>query len=145
MEAALLAGGYLLRLWMVGSYMQHVRQWAFSTPPSKPAGTVGQAAAVGRLLAWKIMLSAAALTTLPSVAGASWFYSACPFASLEAQEDRAEKHSLTGCLALASQWFGCGVLFFLMLFPLWIAVAEWPDPGDDCPAASAFLKYTLST
>jgi hypothetical protein len=121
-EAALLAGGYLLRVWMVGSYMQHVRERAFSTPASKPAGTAAQAAAVGRLLAWKITLSAGALTTLPSVAGASWFYSACQFASLEAQEDGAEKHSLTGCLALASQWFGGGLLLFLMLFPLWIAV-----------------------
>jgi hypothetical protein len=122
MEAAILSGAYLLRVWMVGSYMQHVREWAFGTPPSKPAGTVAQAAAVGRLLAWKIMLSAGAVTTLPTIAGASWFYSACQFASLEAQEDAAEKHSFTGCLALASQWFGCGVLFFLMLFPLWIAV-----------------------
>src|SRR6266487_4173613 len=122
MEAALLAGAYLLRVWMVGSYMQHVRERAFSTPVSKPAGAAAQAAAVGRLLAWKIMLSAGALTTLPSVAGASWFYSACQFASLEAQEDGTEKHSFTGCLALASQWFGGGLLLFLMLFPLWIAV-----------------------
>ncbi len=122
MEAALLAGGYLLRVWMVGSYMQHVRERAFSTPTSKPAGAAAQAAAVGRLLAWKIMLSAGALTTLPSVAGASWFYSACQFASLESQEDVAERHSFTGCLALASQWFGGGLVLFLMLFPLWIAV-----------------------
>src|SRR5713226_2799390 len=90
-EAALLASGYLLRVWMVGSYMQHVRERAFSTPASKPAGAAAQAAVVGRLLAWKIMLSAGALTTLPSVAGASWFYSACQFASLESQEDGAER------------------------------------------------------
>jgi hypothetical protein len=122
MEAALLAGGYLLRVWMVGSYMQHVRERAFSTPTSKPTGAGAQAAALGRLLVWKIMLSAGTLTTLPSVAGASWFYSACQFASLEAQEDGAERHSFTGCLALASQWFGGGLLLFLMLFPLWIAV-----------------------
>jgi hypothetical protein len=121
LEAALLAGGYLLRVEMVGRYMRHVREQAFSTPTLKPAGTAAQAAAVGRLLAWKIMLSAGALTTLPSVAGASWFYSACQFASLEAQED-GERHSLTGCLALASQWFGGGLLLFLTLFPLWIAV-----------------------
>jgi Domain of unknown function (DUF4129) len=121
-EAVLLAGGYLLRVGMVGSYMQHVRERAFSTPTSKPAGITAQAAAVGRLLGWKIMLSAGALTTLPSVAGASWFYSACQFASLEAQEDGGERHSFTGCLALASQWFGGGLLLFLMLFPLWIAV-----------------------
>jgi len=122
MEAALLAGGYLLRVWMVGSYMQHVRERAFSTPTSQPAGAAAQAAAVGRLLAWKIMLSAGALTTLPSVAGASWFYSACQFASLESQADVTERHSFTGCLALASQWFGGGLVLFLMLFPLWIAV-----------------------
>jgi hypothetical protein len=121
-EASLLAGGYLLRVVMVGSYMQHVRERAFNTPRSKPAGAAAQAAAVGRLLAWKIMLSAGALITLPSLAGASWFYSACQFASLEAQEDVAERHSFTGCLALAGQWFGGGLLLFLMLFPLWIAV-----------------------
>ena len=121
-EAAVLAGGYLLRVRMVGSYMQHVRERAFGTPTSKPAGAAAQAAAVGRMLVWKIMLSAGALTTLPSIAGASWFYSACQFASLEAQEDGTERHSFTGCLALASQWFGGGLLLFLMLFPLWIAV-----------------------
>ena len=122
LEAALLADGYLLRLWMVGSYVQHVRERAFGTPRSKPAGVMARAAAVGRLLAWKITLSAGALAALPSVAGASWLYSACQFASLEAQEDSAERHSIGGCLALASQWFGGGLLLFLMLFPLWIAV-----------------------
>jgi len=121
-EAALLAGGYLLRVWMVGSYMQHVRERAFSTPISKLTGAAAQAAAVARLLAWKIMLSAGALITLPSIAGASWFYSAGQFASLEAQEDGAERHSFTGCLALASQWFGGGLLLFLMLIPLWSAL-----------------------
>jgi hypothetical protein len=121
-ESALLTGGYVLRVWMVGSYMQHVRERAFSLPRSKPAGAAAQAAAVGRLLAWKIMLSVGALTTLPTVAGASWFYSAGQFASLEVQEDSSERRSLTGCLALASQWFGESLLLFLMLFPLWIAV-----------------------
>jgi hypothetical protein len=121
-EAALLAGGYLLRVCMVGSYMRHIRERAFGTPISKPAGAAAQAAALGRLLAWKTMLSAGALTALPSVAGASWFYSACQFASFEAQEDGAGRHSFTGCLALASQWFGGGLLLFLTLFPLWIAV-----------------------
>jgi Domain of unknown function (DUF4129) len=120
-EAALLAGGFLLRVWMVGSYMQHVRERAFGTPTSKARGVAEQAAAVGRLLAWKFLLTAGTLTALPTVAGASWFYSACQFASLEAQEDGAERHSFSGCLALASQWFGGGLLLFLMLFPLWIA------------------------
>ncbi len=134
----MLSGAYLLRVWMVGSYMQHVRERAFSTPTSKPSGIVAQAAAVGRLLAWKIMLSAGALTTLPTIAGASWFYSACQFASLEAQEDAAERHSFTGCLALASQWFGGGCASLPdALSSLDRSVAEWPDPGDDCPAASA--------
>lgn len=122
MEAALLSAGYLLRVWMVGSYMQRVRERAFSTPKSKPAGAAAKAAAVARLLVWKFMLSAGALTTLPTLAGASWFYSACQFASLEAMEDGGERRSLTGCLALAGQWFGGGLLLFLMLFPLWIAV-----------------------
>src|SRR5216684_1392253 len=122
MEAALLTGAYLLRAWMVASYVQRVRERAFGVPRPRLAGASAQLAAMGRLLAWKINLSATALATLPTVAGASWFYSACQFASLEAQEDGAERHSFTDCLALASQWFGGGLLLFLMLFPLWIAV-----------------------
>jgi hypothetical protein len=122
LEATLLAAAYLLRVCMVASYVQRVRERAFGVPASKPASATAQTAAVGRLLAWKITLSAAALATLPSVAGASWFYTACQFASLEAREDGDERHSFGGCLALANQWFGAGLLLFLMLFPLWIAV-----------------------
>jgi hypothetical protein len=121
MEALLLAGGYFFRVWMVANYMQYVREKAFGTPTLKPAGSAARAGALGRLLTWKILLSVGAMTTLPSVAGASWFYSACQFASLEAQ-DGADRHSFTGCLALASQWFGGSMLLFLALFPLWIAV-----------------------
>ncbi|MGC2422036.1 MAG: DUF4129 domain-containing protein [Candidatus Acidiferrales bacterium] len=122
MEAALLAGAYWLRVGMVAGYMQSVRERAFGVPTSKPAGPAAGAAAWGHLLAWKITLSAAALATLPSIAGASWFYSACQFASLEAREDASERHSLGSCLGLAKQWFGGGLLLFLMLFPLWTAV-----------------------
>jgi len=122
MEAALLAASYLLRVSMVASYMQRVRERAFGTPTSKPAGVTARAAALGRLLAWKITLSAGALVALVTFAGAPWFYSACQFASLEAREDGAERHSMRGCLAVASQWFGSSVLLFLMLFPFWIAV-----------------------
>jgi hypothetical protein len=120
-EAALLAVGYLLRVCMVASYMQRVRERAFGTPTLKPVGATAQAAAAGRLLAWKITLSTGALAALLTFAGASWFYSACQFASLEARED-GEQHSMRGCLAIASQWFGSSVLLFLMLFPFWIAV-----------------------
>ncbi len=122
MEAALLAAGYLLRVCMVASYMQRVRERAFGAPTSKPVGATAQAAAVGRLLAWKITLSAGAFAALVTFAGASWFYSACQFASLEAREDGTERHSMRGCLAIASQWFGSSVLLFLMLFPFWIVV-----------------------
>lgn len=122
LETLLLAAAYLLRVRMVAGYVQRVRARAFAVPLSKPAGVAGQAAATGRLLSWKIALSAAALATLPTIAAASWFYSACQFASLEAEEDASERHSFGGCLGLASQWFGGGVLLFLMLFPLWIAV-----------------------
>lgn len=119
-EAALLAAAYLLRVWMVATYMQRVRLRAFGRPLSKPAGAIAQAAAAGRMLAWKITLSAGALCALVTVAGATWFYSASQFASLEAQEE-SERHSMRGCLETASQWFGNSVLLFLMLFPLWIA------------------------
>ncbi|MBV9183509.1 MAG: DUF4129 domain-containing protein, partial [Acidobacteria bacterium] len=121
-EAVLLSAAYLLRVCMVSSYMQRIRARAFNMSPSRPRGASAQAAALGRLLAWKIFLSAAAFTALPSVAGATWLYSASQFASLEAPEDGAERHSLGGCLALANQWFGGGLLLFLMLLPLWIAV-----------------------
>jgi hypothetical protein len=121
-EAALLAAAYLLRVYMVASYVQRVRERAFGTPASKPVGASARAAAMGRLLAWKITLSAGALVGLLTFAGAPWFYSACQFASLEAREDGAERHSMRGCLAIASQWFGGSVLLFLMLFPFWIAV-----------------------
>lgn len=122
LESALLAGAYLFRIWMVGSYMRHVRELTFNTPTSRVEGVGRRMSAVARLLTWKIVLTAGALITLPTVAGASWFYNACQFASFEVQEDGGEKHSFTGCLALGSQWFGGGVLLFLMLFPLWIAV-----------------------
>jgi Domain of unknown function (DUF4129) len=122
MEAVILAAAYLLRVWAIARYMQGVRERAFGVPRAKPAGRAAKAAALGRLLAWKITLSAAALATLPTIAGASWFYSACQFASLEAWDDTAERHSIRGCLALASEWFGGGLLLFLMFFPLWIAV-----------------------
>ena len=122
MEATLLAVAYMLRVWMVGSYMEHVREVAFGTPRPKTAGLFARAAAAGRLLTWKIILGGGALAAVPTLVGASWLYSACQFASLEAGEDESEKHSIGGCIALAGQWFGGGLLLFLMLFPLWIAV-----------------------
>jgi Domain of unknown function (DUF4129) len=122
LQAVLLAMGYLLRASMVASYMQHVRERSFGVRISKPAGATARVATLGRLLAWKITLSAAALATLLTVAGAPWFYSACQFASLEAREDATERHSFVGCLAVATQWYGPSLLLFLMLFPLWVAV-----------------------
>ena len=123
LEAALLSVAYLLRAWMVSRYVQRVREWAFGTPASKPVGLAAHAAALGRLLAWKIALSACAVAALPTVAGLSWLYTASQFASLEArEEDGSERHTVRGCIALASQWFGGGLLLFFMLFPLWIAV-----------------------
>ena len=122
MEAALLAGAYLLRMRMVASYVRGVRERAFGVPKPKFESRFAQAAAMGRALTWKITLSAATLATLPAVAVAPWFYSACQFADLEAGEDASERHSLRGCMALAGQWYGGSILLFLMLFPLWIAV-----------------------
>jgi uncharacterized protein DUF4129 len=122
MEAALLTGTFVLRIWAAASYMQSVRERAFGVRSSKPVGASAKLAALGRLLAWTVALSVAALATLPTVAGAPWFYSACQFAGLESQEDAVERHSLRGCLGLAGQWYGGGLLLFLMLFPLWIAV-----------------------
>jgi hypothetical protein len=122
MESGLLASCYVLRVWMVGRYMRRIRDRAFGTSISKPAGAATRVAGMGRLLAWKTVLSAGAVLTLPTVAVGAWFYSACQFASLEAQDDDAERHSFTGCLGLASRWFGGCLLLFLILFPLWVAV-----------------------
>ena len=121
MEAALLAGAYLLRTRMVASYVQGVRERAFGVPRRKLTGAFAQAAAMGRLLAWNTILGIAALTTLPSIAGAPWFYSACQFARLEVGEDASEQR-LRRCLALAGQWYGGTLLLFVMFFPLWAAV-----------------------
>jgi hypothetical protein len=121
-EAALLTGAYLLRAWSVSNYMQRVRERAFSVPRPRPEGAVAQLAAIGRLLAWKILLSATTLVGLTTIVGATWCYTACEFASIEAREDGSQRHSLGGCIALSSQWLGGGLLLFLMLFPLWIAV-----------------------
>src|SRR5262249_1374405 len=69
-----------------------------------------------------ITLSVAALVALPTFAGLTWLYTASQFASIEGREDGSERHTIRGCVVLASQWFGSGLLLFLMLFPLWIAV-----------------------
>jgi len=121
-EAALLTGSYLLRAWSVASYMQRVRERAFGVRRPAPEGSYAQLAAIGRLLTWKIVLSCAALVGLTTVAGATWCYGACQFASLEAREDGSKRHTLGGCVALSSQWFGGGLLLFLMMLPLWSAV-----------------------
>lgn len=121
-EAAVLTGAYLLRACSVASYMQRVRERAFGVRRPAPEGAFARLAAIGRLLTWKIILSSAALLGLTTVAGATWCYSACQFASLEAREDGSKRHTLGGCLALSSQWFGGGLLFFLMMLPLWSAV-----------------------
>jgi hypothetical protein len=121
-EAALLTGAYLLRVWTVARYMQAVRERAFGVPRPKTVRVSARAVALGRLVAWKFVLSVATLATLLSVAGGPWFYIACQFASLDVQEDTAERQSVFGCLALASQWYGGAFLLFLMLFPLWGAV-----------------------
>ena len=121
-EAALLTGAYLFRVWTVARYMQGVRERAFGVPTPKPVRASVRAVALSRLLAWKIFLSAATLATLLSFAGGPWFYTACQFASLDPQDDVAERHSVFGCLALAGQWYAGSFLLFLMLFPLWGAV-----------------------
>jgi hypothetical protein len=120
-EGALLTGAYLLRAWSVASYMQRVRERAFGVPRTSPVGAIAQLAATGRLITWKIILSCAALVGLTTLAGATWCFGACQFASLEAREDGFRRHTLGGCVALSSQWFGGGLLLFLMMIPLWSA------------------------
>lgn len=122
MEAALLAACYLLRVWIVASYMQRVRARAFGTPVSKTTDGTARVARLARLVTWKITLSASALAGLLVFAGAPWFYSASQFASLETHEDGTEVHSMRNCLSIAGQWYGGSVLLFVMLFPFWIAV-----------------------
>ena len=54
MEALILAAAYLLRVWALARYMQGVRERAFGVPTPKSADGATKAAALGRLLAWKI-------------------------------------------------------------------------------------------
>jgi uncharacterized protein DUF4129 len=121
-ESVLLVCAYLLRVCMVTRYMQRMRERAFGTPAPKRTSATEIAAGVGRLVGRKIILSVCALASLPTLAAASWFYSAGQFASIEAREEGATSGSIGSCIFLASQWFTGGVLLFLMLFSLWIAV-----------------------
>ena len=116
-EAVLLGGAYLLRVWMVSTYMQRIRERAFGVPASKPTGVVGRAAALSRLIAWKFVLTIGTLAV-----GMSWLYSASQFASIEAREADSGRNSVGDCVRLANQWFGNGLLLSAMLLPLWIAV-----------------------
>ena len=138
MEAAALAAAYLLRVWMVESYMQRIRERAFGLPVAKRAGAAAQTAALGRLLAWKITLSAAALATGPTLAGATWFYGACEFASLEAPDDGTEK-AFVWRLPGAIQPVVRGRATFISdsYSTLDRRVVERPDPGRTSPGAYA--------
>src|SRR5258707_8784060 len=107
MEAALLTGAYLLRVLMITSYAQGVRERAFGVPRPNFSGAFARAAARGRLLAWKIDPSARAFATLASVAGAPWFYGACQFAALEAGEDAFQRQSRRWCLGVSGP-LDCG-------------------------------------
>jgi hypothetical protein len=122
LESVLLVCAYLLRVCVVTRYMQRVRERAFGTPVPKRASATELAAGVGRLVGRKITLSVCSLAALPTLAGASWFYSAGQFASIEAREEGAASGSIGSSLTLSSQWFTGGLLFLFMLFPLWIAV-----------------------
>lgn len=121
-ESVLLVSAYLLRVCMVTRYMQRVRERAFGTPAPKRASATEIAARIGRLVGRKIILSFCALASLPTLAGASWFYSAGQFASIEAQEEGAKSGSIGSSLTLSSQWFTGGLLLFFMFVPLWVAV-----------------------
>lgn len=121
LETVLLAGAFFLRALMVARYVRGLRERVSGVRPPKVLGALARAASIGRLLAWKLTLGSAALITLPTVVAAPWFYSACQFASVEAEEDASERHSLLRCLSLAGQWYGGSVLLFLMCFPLWAA------------------------
>jgi hypothetical protein len=122
LQAVLLSAAFLLRASMVAQYMQRVRERAYGVPAWKPDGILARAAGTGRLLLWKAALGFIALASLPTIAGASWFYGACEFATFATCDDADERGSFGGCLALSSQWFGGGVLLLLMLIPLWGAV-----------------------
>lgn len=137
LQAILLTAAYLLRVLMVGSYMRRVREQAFGGTTAKSYGVVARAAALSRLLVWKILFTAGVLLTLPSIIGPSWFYGASEFASLQAMEDGGERHSFSGCLALSGQWLSGGLLLLLMLFPLWIAI------GLNCLILAAFVPQLL--
>ena len=122
-EAALLAGVYLLRAWSVGE-LHATRSRASVRRAETDARGRARATGGARTIADvenRTEFRGADRDPAP-LRGRSWFYSACQFASLEAREDEAERHTLSGCLALSSEWFGGGLLLFLMMIPLWSAV-----------------------
>jgi hypothetical protein len=121
-ESVLLVCAYLLRVCMVSRYMRGVRERAFGTLAPRRTSAAEFAAGIGRLVGRKIILSTCALASLPTLAGASWFYSAGQFASIEAREQGATSGSIGSCLSLSSQWFAGGLLLFFMFIPLWSAV-----------------------
>jgi hypothetical protein len=121
-ESVLLVSAYLLRVCVVTRYMQRVRERAFGTPAPKRGSATEIAAGIGRLVGRKIVLSVCALASIPTLAGASWFYSAGQFASIEAREEGATSGSIGSSLTLSSQWFSGSLLLLFMLMPLWVAV-----------------------
>lgn len=122
LESVLIVCAYLLRVCMVTRYVQRVREMAFGTSVPKRAAAMEFAAGIARLITRKAILSVCALVSIPTIAGASWFYSAGQFASIEAREEGATSGSVGSCLSLSSQWFSGGLLLFLMLVPLWAVV-----------------------
>ena len=120
--AGLLSAAYLLRAVLVGRYVQKVRERVFGVPTPTRADASAPFAALGRTIVWKLALGSLALATSPLVIVSPWFYSASQYATLEAQQDSTERHSLWGCLVLAGQWFRGSVLLFFLLIPLWMAI-----------------------
>lgn len=120
--AAVLSAAYLLRVALVGQYVQKVRQHVFGVPATRRSNLSVYLAALGRTIVWKLTLGGLALATLPLLVVCPLFYSASQYATLEAQQDSTERHSLWGCLVLAGQWFSGSVLLLFLLVPLWIAV-----------------------
>jgi hypothetical protein len=121
-ESVLVVSAYLLRVCVVTRYMQRVRERAFGTPAPKRASATEIAAIIGRLVLRKLVLSVCALAALPTLAGASWFYSAGQFASIEKREEGGTSGSIGSSLTLSGQWFSGGLLFLFLLMPLWAAV-----------------------
>ena len=134
------------RVCMVASYMQRVRERAFGTPTSKPVGVTAQAAAAGASACVEDHPKCRCVSRTANLRRGVVVLQRCQFASLEAREDGAERHSMSrlpgNCESMVRQQRA--PIFDALSF-LDRGVAEWPDhrhAGSAASALDSWRKYS---